>query len=59
MKNLRKIFLLVFFLCLITESYSSQMPVQKQQCQAITKKGTQCKRMAKAGSNFCFQSVYF
>ena len=25
------------------------------QCQAITKKGTQCKRKAQAGSNYCWQ----
>lgn len=25
------------------------------QCQAITKKGTQCKRKAKAGSTYCWQ----
>ena len=27
----------------------------KQQCQAITKKGTRCNRNAKAGSKFCWQ----
>jgi len=28
------------------------------QCQAITKKGTQCKRKAKAGSTYCWQHGY-
>lgn len=39
----------------------TQEKVQKQQtstsgrCQATTKKGTQCKRKAKAGSSYCWQ----
>lgn len=27
----------------------------KQRCQATTKKGTQCKRSARAGSSYCWQ----
>jgi hypothetical protein len=42
---------IVVFLFLI----ASIVPAQNNQCQAITKKGTQCKRMAKAGSVFCGQ----
>jgi hypothetical protein len=41
-----------------TVSAPAQAPTQPQtggQCQAITKKGTRCKRSAKPGSNYCWQ----
>lgn len=33
----------------------SKSDSEYRQCQAITKKGTQCKRKAKPGSNYCWQ----
>ena len=36
-------------------TYKSRPPSTSKRCQAITKKGTQCKRNAKAGSSYCWQ----
>jgi hypothetical protein len=38
-----------------TPSAQSYQPVSSGRCQATTQKGTQCKRNAKAGSNYCWQ----
>jgi hypothetical protein len=38
-----------------TPSAKSTQPVSSGRCQATTQKGTQCKRNAKAGSNYCWQ----
>lgn len=37
------------------EKKTSKSEVTSTQCQAITKKGTQCKRKAKQGSKYCWQ----
>ena len=37
------------------EGSASPAPVTSLHCQAITKKGTQCSRLAKAGSRYCWQ----
>ena len=37
------------------EGKAKQKKVYAYRCQAITKKGTQCKRKASAGSNYCWQ----
>lgn len=36
-------------------SYQNQQPSRTGRCQAITKKGLQCKRNAKDGSSYCWQ----
>ncbi|MCX6168690.1 MAG: hypothetical protein NTX65_05100 [Ignavibacteriales bacterium] len=39
----------------IKEKVKSSSEVTSSQCQAITKKGTQCKRKAEPGSKYCWQ----
>lgn len=39
----------------IKEKVKSSTEVTSSQCQAITKKGTQCKRKAEPGSKYCWQ----
>ena len=46
---IRRIYLVLFILCI------SVVSVLAQQCQAITKKSTQCSRKAQAGSSYCWQ----
>lgn len=45
--------------CLERESAAQKAPAKPagaaQQCQATTKKGRQCKRMAKPGASYCWQ----
>lgn len=38
-----------------TTTTKSKSTVSSSRCQAITKKGTQCKRNAQSGRNFCWQ----
>ena len=39
----------------IAEATYTPSTVTKKRCKAITKKGTQCKRNAKKGSDYCWQ----
>lgn len=39
----------------ISNQTASRTIQNSRQCQAITKKGAQCKRKAKPGSNYCWQ----
>ena len=47
---MRQIALLITFVLLF-----SCTPNETKQCQAITKKGTQCTRKTEKGSDFCWQ----
>lgn len=39
----------------VTKKSESSVSVSSGRCQATTKSGTQCKRSAQAGSNYCWQ----
>lgn len=51
MKKLLSLFFLVIFITAGSQVWGQTT----KQCQAITSKGTQCKRSAEAGSNYCWQ----